>query len=73
MLDISTGDQIEALYKLIQIKSGKRTEKFQSTDINKTIKYQKWYAKRYKEGLLLEICTPKKVYNWKEKRVEYTF
>ena len=73
MLDITTGDQIEALYKLIQIKSGKRTEKFQSTDINKTIKYQKWYAKRYKEGLLLEICTQKKVYNWKEKSVEYTF
>ena len=73
MLDISTGEQIEALYKLIQLKGGKRTEKFQSTDINAALKYQKWYAKRYHEGLLMEICPQKKVYNWKEKSVEYTF
>ena len=73
MLDVTTGEQIEALYRLIQIKGGKRVEKFKTTDINEAIKYQKWYAKRYREGLLMEICTQKKVYNWKAKSVEYTF
>ena len=73
MLDISTGERIEALYKLVQIKGGKRVEKFQSTDINEALKYQKWHAKRYREGLLMEIYPQKKVYNWREKSVEYTF
>ena len=73
MLDITTGEQIEAQYKLIQIKGGKRIEKFKTTDILQAIKYQKWHAKRYREGLLMEICPQKKVYNWKNKSVEYTF
>ena len=73
MLDISTGEQIEALYKLIQKKGGMRVEKFKSTDIKEALKYQKYHAKRFREGLLMEICLQKKVYNWKEKSVEYTF
>ena len=73
MLDVASGEQIEALYKLIQIKGGKREEKYKSTDINDAIKYHKWYVKRYKEGLLLEILPQKKIYNWKEKTVEYDF
>ena len=73
MLDILTGEQTEALYKMVQIKGGKRIEKFQTTDINDAIKYQRWYSKRYREGLLMEIYPKKKIYNWKEKSVEYTF
>ena len=67
MLDISTGEQIEALYKLIQIKGGKRVEKFQTTDINEALKYQKYHAKRFREGLLMEICPQKKCTTGKKK------
>ncbi len=73
MLDIDTGEQIEALYKMVQIKGGKRIEKFQTTDINRALRFHRWYVKRYKEGLLTEILPKKKVYDWKEKKVDYTF
>ena len=73
MLDIKTGEKIEALYKMFQIKGGKRIEKFQTTDMKRALNFHKWYVNRYKEGLLMEILTQKKVYDWKEKKVEYTF
>lgn len=73
MLDIDSGEQIEALYKLFQIKGGKKEEKFQSTDINRAIEFQKHYAARYRQGLYMEILPKKKVYNWKEKKVEEEF
>ena len=55
MIDIDSGKKINAEYKLVQIKGGKRTEKFCSFDINETLKYLKWHAAKYKEGLLMEI------------------
>ena len=73
MLDINTGENIEALYKMIQIQGGKRVEKFKTTDIKRALKFHKWYINRYKEGLLMEILPQKKRYDWKEKKVEYTF
>ena len=73
MIDVVTGEKTEALYKLIQIKGGKRTEKFRSTDIVKALRYYRWYTKRYQEGLLMEILQKKKIYDWKEKKVSYTF
>ena len=73
MLDLLTGGQTEALYKLVQIKGGKRLEKYQTTDISDALKYHKSYVEKYREGLLLEICPQKKVYNWKDKKVEYSF
>jgi len=73
MLDIDSGGQIEALYKMVQIKGGKRIEKFQTTDINRALKFHKWYVARYREGLYMEILPKKKVYNPKEKKVEYQF
>ena len=73
MLDIDSGEQIEALYKLYKIKGGKKEEKFQTTDILRAIKYHKWYIARYKEGLYMEILPEKKVYNWKEKKVTKKF
>ena len=73
MLNIDTGEQIEALYKLFQIKGGKKEEKFRTTDINRAIKFQKWYVARYKEGLYMEILPEKKVYNYKEKKVVKAF
>lgn len=73
MLDIDSGEQIEALYKLYRIKGGKKEEKFQSTDINSAIAYQKNYAARYHEGLYMEILPKKKTYNPKEKRIEDNF
>ena len=73
MLDIDSLEQTEALYKLFRIKGGRKEEKFQSSDINLAIAYQKNYAERYKEGLYMEILPKKKIYNWKEKKVEEVF
>ena len=73
MLDIDSGEQTEALYKLFRIHGGKKEEKFKSTDINEVLAYQKHYAARYQEGLYMEIIPKKKIYNWKEKRVEEIF
>ena len=55
MLDIDSGEQVEAVYKLYRIKGGKKEEKFQSSDINKALEYQKNYVARYREGLYMEI------------------
>ncbi len=73
MLDIDTGDEIEALYKMVRIKGSNREEKFQTTDIKRALRFLKWYAARYKEGLLLEIHPKKKSYDWKNKKVDYSF
>ena len=73
MLDIKTGEQIEALYKMVQIKGGQLIEKFKTTDIKRALKFHKWYVAKYKQGLLMEILPQKKNYNWKEKTVTYTF
>jgi len=62
MLDIDTGEQIEAVYKLYRIKGGKKEEKFQSLDINETLSFQKNYVARYREGLYMEILPKKKTY-----------
>ena len=60
MLDIDTGEQVEALYKMIEVKGGKRIEKFKTTNLNRALKFHKWYVSRYKQGLLMEICRQKK-------------
>ena len=73
MKDISTGEDIETLYRMVQIKGGKRVNKFQTTDIKRALKFHKWYVKRYSEGLLMEILPQKKHYNWKDKSVDYIF
>ena len=73
MKDISTGEDIETLYRMVQIKGGKRVNKFQTTDIKRALKFHKWYVKRYHEGLLMEILPQKKHYNWKDKSVDYIF
>ena len=73
MLDIDSGEQIETLYKMYRIKGGKKEEKFQTTDINRAIRFHKWYVARYKEGLYMEILPEKTVYDWKEKKVLKVF
>ena len=73
MLDLKTGENIETLYKMVQIKGGKRIEKFKTTDIKRALRFHKWYVAKFHEGLLMEIIPQKKIYNWKEKTVSYTF
>lgn len=73
MLDIDSGEQIEALYKLYRIKGGKKEEKFQSKDINEAIEFQQNYVSKYREGLYMEILPEKRIYNWKEKKVTKEF
>jgi len=55
MIDVDTGEYIEAQYRFVEIRGGKRTEKFITPDIKRALKFHKWYVARYKEGLLLEI------------------
>ena len=73
MLDIDTNEQTEALYRMVEISGGKRNEKFHTTDINRALRFHKWYVKRYHRGLYMEILPQKKVYDWKNKKVEYKF
>ncbi len=73
MIDLDTGENINTLYRFVEIKGGKRTERFKTPDINRALKFHKWYVARYKVGLLLEILPEKKVYDNKEKKVKYTF
>ena len=73
MLDIDSGEQINALYKMYRIKGGKKEEKFHTTDITRAIKFYKWYVAQYKEGLYMEILPEKTVYNWKEKKINREF
>ena len=73
MLDINSGEEIRTLYKLAEIKGGKKTVKFRTTDIKRALKFHKWYVNRYKQGLLMEIIPEKKNYDWKGKKVTYTF
>lgn len=73
MLDLFTNEEVETLYKMVQIKGGKRIEKFKTPDIKRALRFHKWYVKKFKEGLLMEILPKKKHYNWKEKTVDYTF
>ncbi len=73
MIDINTGEEIRALYKLVEIKSGKRIEKFKTLDIKRALRFHKWYIARYRQGLLMEIIPEKKIYDWKEKKVSYGF
>lgn len=63
----------ERLYKMVQIKGGKRIEKFSTTDVNRAIKFHKWYVARYREGLLLEILEKKSVYNIKNKKIDFSY
>ena len=73
MLDIRTGEQIEALYRMVEITGGKRIDKCSTTDISRALRFHRWYVKRYKRGLYMEILPKKKIYDWKDKKVEYKF
>ena len=73
MIDVNTGEEVETLYKMVQIKGGKRIDKFRTTDIKRALRFHKWYIARYHEGLLMEILPQKKVYDWREKTVKYSF
>ena len=73
MLDIDTGKQIDALYKMIEISGGKRIEKFHTTDINSALNFLRRYVKQYRRGLYMEIIPKKKIYDPKNKKVGYNF
>ncbi len=73
MLDIDSGEDIEVLYRMVQIKGGQRIDKFKTTDIKRALRFHKWYVKRFQEGLLMEVIPSKKKYDWKEKKIDYSF
>ena len=73
MLDVDTNEQIEALYRMVEITGGKRIDKFSTTDISRALRFHRWYVKRYKRGLYMEILPKKKIYDWREKKVNYEF
>lgn len=69
----NVNENTETLYRMVQIRGGKRIEKFQTSDIKRALRFHKWYVRRYHEGLLLEILSKKKHYNWKDKSIDYSF
>ena len=73
MIDVDTGEQIEALYRMVEITGGKRVNKFSTPDIRRALRFHKWYVKKFKKGLYMEILPKKKVYDWKNKKVDYNF
>lgn len=73
MLDIRTGKDITALYQFIQMKNSTRIIKFKTTSIDSALGYLQWYVRRYKQSLLLEISQLKKIYDWKNKKVYYSY
>ena len=73
MLDVDSDMEVNALYRLVQIKGGKRIEQFSTTDINEALNFHKKYVEKFREGLLMEIVPEKKIYDWKEKKVSYSF
>ena len=63
----------QKLYKMFQIKGGKKVEKFSSPNIKRVLRFQKWYVSKYHEGLLLEILDQKLIYDWKNKKMDISF
>lgn len=47
--------ETQTIYKFIEIKGGKRIERFKTPDIKRALRFHKWYTTKYKQGLLLEI------------------
>lgn len=45
----------QTIYKFVEIRGGKRTEKFVTPDIKRALRFHKWYTTKYKQGLLLEF------------------
>ncbi len=73
MLDLHTGKEVEALFQLIQIKNCEREVKFKTTNIDSALGYLQWHIRRYKRGLLLEVKRLRKIYDWRNKKVRYSY
>lgn len=73
MLDIDTGENVDALYKMTEMQGTKKVIRFKSTNIQSALGYLQWHVRKYRKGLLLEISKIKKVYDWRTKSVHYVF
>lgn len=67
------GHNISALYLMVQMQNSNRIVKFKTESIDSAIGYLQWHIRRYRHGLLLEIATLKKFYDWKTKSVRYSY
>ena len=67
------GNEISALYQMVQMRNSERIVKFQTESIDSALGYLQWHIRRYKRGLLLEIAILKKKYNWRTKSVSYSY
>lgn len=68
-----TGNEVSALYQMVQMKQSERIVKFQTTNIDSALGYLQWYIRRYRRGLLLEIGILRKFYDWRTKSVRYAY
>jgi hypothetical protein len=73
MLDVLTGEEVQALYQMIQMQNSTRIVKFKTTSIESALGYLQWHIRKYKRGLLLEISLLKKIYDWRTKTVRYEY
>ncbi|MBR1618370.1 hypothetical protein IJ674_00580 [bacterium] len=67
------GNEISALYQMIQMRNSERIVKFKTESIDSALGYLQWHIRRYKRGLLLEIAILKKIYDWRTKSVKYSY
>ena len=73
MFDVNTGEEIAALYQMIQMKNSTRTIKFKTTSLDSALGYLQWHIRRYRLGLLLEVSLLRKIYDWKTKTVRFEY
>ncbi len=73
MFDVLTGEEVQALYQMIQMQNSTRIVKFKTTSIESALGYLQWHIRKYKRGLLLEISLLKKIYDWRTKTVRYEY
>lgn len=61
------------LFRISRLRGKERKVTFRTTDIKSALRFLKWYAKKYREGLLLEILPIKKVYHPKTRTISYIY
>ena len=58
---------------MVEMHNCERIVKFRTTNIQSALGYQQWYVRKYRRGLVLEISSIKKIYNWRDKSVIYSY
>lgn len=67
MIDLDTGENIKTLYRFVEIRGGKRTEKFKTPDIKRALKFHNGMLQDTKKGFFSKSSLKKKFTTGKKK------